>query len=54
MEFSTFKQGDFWVCYIPALNISGYGKTEEEAIKDMRYNFDVFCKDLYKMKRKKK
>lgn len=41
------KQGEFWVSYIPSLNISGYGETEEEAIKDMKYNLDVFCEDLF-------
>ncbi|QJW90857.1 hypothetical protein HNV11_16465 [Spirosoma taeanense] len=27
----TFKDGDYEIAYIPSLNLSGYGKTEQEA-----------------------
>ncbi|TDE53651.1 hypothetical protein [Flavobacterium sp. GT3P67] len=43
----TGQQGDFWVSIIPSLNVSGYGKTEKESIKDLNYNATLFCDDLF-------
>ncbi|MCZ2480056.1 hypothetical protein [Aquirufa nivalisilvae] len=41
------KQGDYWVSIIPSLNISGYGKTEEDSNEDLNYNVKVFCHDMF-------
>ena len=42
----TGRDGDFWVSIVPSLNVSGYGKTEEEAMEDLKYNLRVFFEDL--------
>jgi len=51
-QFNSFtgKSGEYWVSIIPALSTSGYGKTEEEAQNDLKYNLDLFCKDLFSLK----
>ena len=46
----TGKSGEYWVSIVPALNTSGYGKTEEEAQSDLKYNLNLFCKDLFSLK----
>ncbi|WP_456867902.1 hypothetical protein [Galbibacter sp. BG1] len=45
----TGKSGEYWVSIIPSLNVSGYGDTEKEAIKDLEYNLKVLCDDLFKL-----
>lgn len=45
----TGKSGEYWVSIVPALNTSGYGKTEEEAQSDLQYNLNLFCKDLFSL-----
>src|SRR5690606_25906698 len=45
------KSGDHWIVIIPSLNVSGYGDTEDEAIKDIEYNIKVFCDDLLSLDR---
>lgn len=40
------KDGDFWVCISPSLNVSGYGNSIEEAKKSLNENMDVFYDDL--------
>ena len=45
----TGKSGDYWVSILPSLNISGYGATENEAIQDLKYNVEVFSKDLFEL-----
>lgn len=40
------KDGDFWVCISPSLNVSGYGKTIEEARKSFSENMEVFSDDI--------
>jgi predicted RNase H-like HicB family nuclease len=54
--FSAFtgKSGGFWVSIVPSLNISGYGKTEKEAVSDLKYNIDVFCEDLFELTTQKR
>lgn len=41
------KSGDFFVAIIPSLKVTGYGETEGEALKDLEYNLDVFCDDIF-------
>jgi hypothetical protein len=40
-------QGEFVVAVIPSLNVSGYGRTEEEAAESLKENLDTFCEDLF-------
>ncbi|MCY2685580.1 hypothetical protein [Salinimicrobium sp. TH3] len=48
------KQGDYWVLYAPAINISGYGKTEEEAKELLDVEIEVFCEDVMGMRSKER
>jgi predicted RNase H-like HicB family nuclease len=41
------EQGEFWVSIVPSLNVSGYGKTENEANESLQENLHTFCKDLF-------
>ncbi len=43
------KQGDYYLTYCPALKISGYGSTKEEAVDFMKEEMKVFCEDLLAM-----
>jgi len=43
----TGQQGEYWVSVIPSLNVSGYGKTEQESVEDLNYNSNLFCDDLF-------
>ena len=43
------KQGDFYISYCPSLNISGYGKTIEDAEDFLEVEMRVFCEDLFEM-----
>lgn len=45
----TGKSGEYWVSIIPSLNVSGYGESEEDAIKDLQYNLRVLYEDLYEL-----
>ena len=40
------KDGDYFVNISPALLISGYGSSEQEAKESFEHNMEVFCKDL--------
>jgi hypothetical protein len=46
----TGKEGDTWICYSSALNVSGYGDTKKEAEESFNLNIHVFCEDLLKLK----
>lgn len=48
------KQGEFIINYCPSLNISGYGKTEQEAEDFIKVEMEVFCEDLHSMNTKEK
>jgi hypothetical protein len=43
------KDGDFWVCISPSLNVSGYGKSSKEAKKSFNENMDVFYDDIIEL-----
>lgn len=38
--------GDFYILYSPSLNISGYGKTMEEAEESFKVSIDAFALDI--------
>lgn len=43
----TGQQGEFMVTIIPSLNVTGYGRTEREAIESIRENLDTLFHDLF-------
>lgn len=43
------KDGDHYVAFIPSLNISGYGSTEEEAVSSLDENIETFCEDFMRL-----
>ncbi|MBB3125245.1 hypothetical protein FHS04_002789 [Mesoflavibacter sabulilitoris] len=45
----TGKSGDHWISIIPSLNVSGYGDTEQDSIKDLEYNLKILCEDLFSL-----
>ena len=40
------KDGEYWVCISPSLNVSGYGKNIKEARSSFDENMEVFSDDL--------
>ena len=46
---SSGKDGDHFVAVSPALLVSGYGDTEEEAKQSFQENIETFCHDLIKL-----
>lgn len=40
------KDGDFFVHYIPSINLSAYGETKEEAKQSLSHNIQMFALDL--------
>ena len=50
----TGKDEDFWVCISPSLNVSGYGRTPQEARQSFEENIKTFCEDLQSLKTPKK
>ncbi len=42
MPLIEFKEGDVFILFAPALDISGYGKTEEEAQQSFEVVFEEF------------
>lgn len=46
---SSGKDGEHFVVVSPALLVSGYGATEEEAKQSFQENIETFCDDLIKL-----
>jgi predicted RNase H-like HicB family nuclease len=46
VNVATGKQGNFWVCISPSLNVSSYGKTLDEAKQGFVENILTFVEDL--------
>lgn len=46
---ATGKEGEHFVTVSPALLVSGYGATEEEAKKSFEENLRLFCEDFLKL-----
>ena len=40
------KDGEYWICISPSIDVSGYGKSIEEAKTSFDENMDVFFDDL--------
>ncbi len=49
MNTITGKDGEFWVCIAPSINVSGYGDTPAEAQTSFEHNMDVLNEDLNKI-----
>ncbi|MCD4665752.1 MAG: hypothetical protein K8R68_10830 [Bacteroidales bacterium] len=43
----TGKEFDHWVVLSPSLNVSGYGKTIDDAKESFNHNMEVFAEDLF-------
>lgn len=44
LSTKLFKSGDFWIAYVPSLDISSYAETPEEAQK---FLFDIYLTDYF-------
>ncbi|TLV03356.1 hypothetical protein [Dyadobacter luticola] len=47
----TGTQGDFIVSIVPSLNVSGYGRTETEALESLSENLDTFFSDFFALEK---
>lgn len=45
LQLFMMKQGDYYVAYAPALELSAYGSTMEEAQKDFRQVLHIFLEE---------
>jgi hypothetical protein len=43
---ATGKEGDFYVCIAPSIQVSGYGRTKKEAQESFEANMNVFFDDI--------
>src|SRR5437868_6506462 len=50
----TGKDGNFFVTISPSANISGYGKTKEEAHSSFDENAKLFCQDLLELQQEER
>lgn len=41
LEIAVFQEGEFRVAYSPALDLAGQGKTDHEAIEDLRASVKI-------------
>lgn len=46
---ATGKEGDFYVCIAPSIQVSGYGRTKQEAQESFEANMHLFCDDLMRL-----
>lgn len=49
LSFFSGQQGEYWVCIVPSLNVSGYGINENDAFENLKENIELFCKDLFSL-----
>ena len=49
LNVAAGKQGDYFLYFCPALNISGYGKTDAEAESFIKVEMLTFCEDIMGM-----
>ncbi len=48
LELEVFKQGDFYIAYSRPLDLSAYGKSEQDAIADFKETLDLFFEEIIK------
>jgi len=48
IDVMLVKEGDFWVALAPALQITGYGKTQAEVKKSFAVEADIFFEETTK------
>lgn len=46
----TGQEGEFWVSISPSLNVSGYGKTKQEAQESFHHHMQSFWEELKPLK----
>lgn len=49
VNVASGKQGKFWVCISPSLNVSSYGKTLKEAKEGFVENMTTFVEDVLEL-----
>lgn len=56
LQFRYFqgKSDGYIIFYVPSLKVTGYGNSDEEAIKSLKVGLDAFCEDVYDMKPKER
>jgi mannose/fructose/N-acetylgalactosamine-specific phosphotransferase system component IID len=56
LQFRYFqgKSDGYIIFYVPSLKVTGYGNSEEEALKSLEVNLEAFCEDDYDMKPKER
>jgi len=54
LNILTGKQGDYFLHYCPSLEISGYGRTVDEAVELIKSELEIFCEDLFEMNQKER
>lgn len=47
LNVDTFKDGDFYISYVDAFNLTGYGDTQEEANELLNEVLKDFCEGLF-------
>jgi hypothetical protein len=40
-------EGKYWICFIPSLNLSGYGLNKSDAMSSLDHNIKVLLEDLH-------
>ena len=48
IEVVIVKEGNYFVAYCPALELSSYGDTEQNAIKSFQEEADIFLEETHK------
>lgn len=48
VEVNFFKEGDYIIAYAPALDLSAYGDSEEDAKKSFEQSLKLFIKEVVK------
>jgi hypothetical protein len=48
VDVATFKEDDYFVAYCPALELSGYGDTEQSAYKSFKTEVNIFIDETHK------
>lgn len=54
LNILTGMQGEYFLHYCPSLEISGYGRTADEAVALIKSELEVFCEDLFEMNQKER
>jgi len=45
IQLFAAKEGDYWVAVAPAIRVTGYGKTEEQALESFKIEMRMFFEE---------